>query len=132
MSSSPAKLAQKLKIDPAVSSQWQISRIARSPIIIIVHRDNPVTDLSLEQIRAIFTGEITTWEEVGGPYLPIQVISYSNNVESGILMDFKNATVGMMGKLSSEATRMQAPKKVGAYVALHKEAIAFMGQRHNH
>ena len=32
----------------------------------IVHPENPVSDLTLEQIAAIYTGEITNWNEVGG------------------------------------------------------------------
>ncbi len=128
LSSSPKKLAKKLKIDPAVSSQWQIFRIARSPIVTLVNRENPISNLSLQQLTAIFKGEITNWQQVGGADLPIQVVSYAQNVESGILMDFKNTTVGMMGKLSPTAIKLPAPKKAGVYTALNKEAIAFMGQ----
>ena len=37
-----------------------------SGIAVIVHPDTPVADLSLEQITAIYTGQITDWSEVGG------------------------------------------------------------------
>ena len=42
-------------------------------IAIFVHPDNPVTDLSIEQIAGIYTGEITNWSEVGGNDAPIAV-----------------------------------------------------------
>jgi phosphate transport system substrate-binding protein len=43
-------------------------------LAVIVHPDNPVTDLSTEQIAAIYTGAITNWSEVGGDDAPIAVI----------------------------------------------------------
>ncbi len=46
--------------------------IAKDAIAAIVNAHNPVTALSTEQLRAIFTGEITNWSEVGGDDLPIK------------------------------------------------------------
>lgn len=43
-------------------------------LAVIVHPDNPVTDLSIEQINGIYTGEITNWSEVGGEDAPIAVL----------------------------------------------------------
>ena len=40
--------------------------LAIDGIAIIVHTDNPVADLTVEQISAIFKGEITNWSEVSG------------------------------------------------------------------
>ncbi len=40
--------------------------VAKDGIAIIVNPENPVADLSIEQIAQIFTGEITSWSELGG------------------------------------------------------------------
>ncbi len=40
--------------------------IAFDAITVIVHRDNPVDSLTTEQVRAIFSGEIENWSELGG------------------------------------------------------------------
>jgi len=40
------------------------TQIALDGIAVIVNNENPVTTLSTEQIRGIFTGEVTTWNEV--------------------------------------------------------------------
>ena len=38
--------------------------LAYDGIAIIVHPDNPVSDLTLEQIAKLYTGEITNWKDV--------------------------------------------------------------------
>ncbi len=42
-------------------------------VAVIVHPDNPVKDLTLEQVRDIFTGAITNWSALGGPDAPIHL-----------------------------------------------------------
>ena len=44
-------------------------------IAIVVHRTNPVGNLTLEQIRRIFTGEITNWQKVGGENIKIIAVT---------------------------------------------------------
>ncbi len=48
--------------------------LAYDGIAIIVHPDNPVSDLSIEQIAQIYTGAITNWSEVGGADAAIVLI----------------------------------------------------------
>ncbi|MEQ9620105.1 MAG: phosphate ABC transporter substrate-binding protein [Deltaproteobacteria bacterium] len=49
--------------------------VARDGISVIVHKDNPVTQLSDLQIKGIYTGEITDWSEIGGEKAPITVVN---------------------------------------------------------
>jgi phosphate transport system substrate-binding protein len=53
---------------------WNIE-IAKDGLAIIINESNPVDDLSAEQIRRIYTGEITNWKEVGGPDARIHIIA---------------------------------------------------------
>ena len=48
--------------------------LAYDGIAIIVHPENPVSDLSLETIAKIYTGEITNWSELGGSDADIVLI----------------------------------------------------------
>ena len=48
--------------------------IALDGIAVIVNNANPVQDLTMEQIAALATGEITNWKEVGGDDAPVTVI----------------------------------------------------------
>jgi phosphate transport system substrate-binding protein len=49
--------------------------IAKDGVAVIVNTDVDVTGLTVEQIRNIFTGEITNWNEVGGADQKITVVS---------------------------------------------------------
>ena len=49
--------------------------IARDGLAVIVHPDNPVDDLTLAQIREIYSAAIKDWSEVGGPEGKIHLIA---------------------------------------------------------
>lgn len=61
--------------------------VALDGLPILVHPSNPVSNLTISQIRGIYTGEITNWREVGGPDLKIVKISRDTN--SGTYETFK-------------------------------------------
>ena len=49
--------------------------IAYDCIVPIVHPSNPVKNLTMDQLKAIYMGTIKNWKEVGGPALQIVVVS---------------------------------------------------------
>jgi phosphate transport system substrate-binding protein len=49
--------------------------LAKEPILILTHRDNPVDNLSSDQVRAIFRGGLMNWSQVDGPDKPIVAIT---------------------------------------------------------
>ncbi len=53
--------------------------IARDAIGVIVHPNNPVQQLTLQQISDIYSGKITNWKEVGGEDRPIVLLSRETN-----------------------------------------------------
>jgi len=53
----------------------KIYPIAEEPILILVNKNNPVGNLSTDQVRAIFRGDISNWKKVGGWDKPIAVVT---------------------------------------------------------
>ncbi|PSW05622.1 phosphate ABC transporter substrate-binding protein [Photobacterium lipolyticum] len=49
--------------------------VARDGIAVVVHNNNPVNDLSKEDVTKIYKGEITNWKQVGGEDKPIVVVT---------------------------------------------------------
>ena len=64
--------------------------LAYDGIAIIVHTDNPVSDLTLEQIAKLYTGEITNWKDVGGN--DAEVVLIGREAASGTRDGFESIT----------------------------------------
>lgn len=62
-------------LQPEEEARLRPILIARDALAVITHPSNPVSDLRREQVRDIFTGKVTRWSEVGGPDVPVYVIS---------------------------------------------------------
>lgn len=61
--------------------------IAKDALCIYLNESNPVSNLSLDQVKEIFSGSITNWEKVGWKNKVINV--YLRNTSSGTLQLFK-------------------------------------------
>ncbi len=55
--------------------------------VFITHKDNPVESLTVEQIKKIYTGEITNWKEVGGKDEKIRAFQREKNSGSQTAME---------------------------------------------
>ena len=53
--------------------------VANDAIAVIVHPDNPVSELTLDQVSRIYKGEFDNWQEVGGEDRPIVRLSRETN-----------------------------------------------------
>ena len=63
------------------NTEFVYTPIGKEAFVFFVHKDNPIDNLTTEQIRAIYSGEITNWKELGGKNEPI--IPYQRNPGSG-------------------------------------------------
>lgn len=55
--------------------------VAGEGFVFVVNKDNPVDTLTVEQIKGIYSGEITNWKDVGGD--DAEIIAYQRNRDSG-------------------------------------------------
>ena len=53
---------------------WSVE-ITKDGLAIIVYPDNPVSNLTMDQIRGVYTGEYTNWSQLGGQNARIHVIT---------------------------------------------------------
>jgi len=70
----------------------QIVLIAVDGIAVIVHHDNVIDDLTVEQIQKIFTTEITNWQELGGA--DAEIIPVTREEGSGTRGSFEKMIMG--------------------------------------
>ena len=60
---------------------FSYTQIGSEAFVFFVHKDNPIETLTLEQIKGIYSGEITNWREVGGNNE--KIVPFQRNEGSG-------------------------------------------------
>jgi phosphate transport system substrate-binding protein len=95
-------------------------------LAIITSPSNTVSSLSIDQLVAVFSGEITNWSQLGGKDLPIKV--YARDEKSGTWDTFKSLVLeSRKAKLSEAATRVESSSELSDSVAREAGAIGFIG-----
>ncbi len=97
--------------------------IALDGIAVIVHKDSIIADLKKEDIRKIFAGEITDWEDVGGETGPIRI--FTREEGSGTRGAFEELVLGEQ-KISNKANVQNSTGAVRTAVAQDKNAIGYV------
>lgn len=72
---SAEKAAKKAGKEITIPDNLIFHVIAKDIIVPIVHKDNPVDALTFEQLTKLNTGEVTNWKDVGGPDMPVKVVT---------------------------------------------------------
>ncbi|MFA7257803.1 MAG: PstS family phosphate ABC transporter substrate-binding protein [Kiritimatiellales bacterium] len=98
--------------------------VALDGLPILVHPQNPVAELTTEQIRRIYTGEITNWKEVGGPDLAIVVITRDTN--SGTYETFEGMVMNKQ-KITEKAEYVGSNGAIRQRVQSTPAAIGYAG-----
>jgi phosphate transport system substrate-binding protein len=104
--------------------------VARDAIAVVVHPSNPINQLTLEQISAIYSGKIDNWSELGGEDRPIVRLSRETN--SGTHVYFLE-TVIRLGKkddktlFSTDTLLMQSSEGIIVEVSQNPNAIGYDG-----
>ncbi len=100
--------------------------IAIDGLAVIVHPDNPVQSLSVEQVARIFSGEIANWRELGGANAAVEL--HARDDQSGTYDTFKELVLGSQGKtLATNATRYESNDALSLAVSRRSGAIGFVG-----
>ncbi len=98
--------------------------VGMDALVPVVHKDNKVQDLSIEQLQAIYTGKITNWKELGGADSRIVVIS--RDTSSGTYETWELFV--MKGQRVMPAALLQASNgAVVQAVSKNKNAIGYIG-----
>lgn len=123
-SSRPIKTSETDKLKQRFATTGHAIPIARDGLSVYLNDRNPVKELTLAQIRGIYTGAITNWKQVGGP--DAQIILYSRENSSGTYTYFKDNV--LMGKdFVPRAQTLQGTAAVVNAVAKDANGIGYGG-----
>ena len=103
----------------------KVFTIARDGIAIVVHPDVAVDELTKDQVRDIFAGEIVNWSEVGGPDKAIVVVSREEG--SGTRAAFEEMVMGDEGPVIVDTAILQPSNgAVRTTVSTTPDSVGFL------
>jgi phosphate transport system substrate-binding protein len=86
--SRPMKDDEKRKLRDRYQTMGNEIAVAKDGLSIYVHEANPMKDVTLAQLKQIYTGAVTNWKQIGGNDAPIVLYGRENN--SGTYVYFKD------------------------------------------
>ena len=98
--------------------------VAVDGIAIVVHPGNPVKNLTVQQVREIYTGQITDWSQVGGPSTKIDKVSRDTN--SGTYETFESLVMNKQ-KIVADTEYVGSNGAVRSRIQTTPAAIGYIG-----
>lgn len=98
--------------------------VARDSVAVIVNADNPVNDMTLAELKAVFTGEISNWSKVGGNDEKIDVLARETG--SGTSKFFLSHVL-KRSTIAKSATTVPSIETMMETIANNKNAIGYAG-----
>lgn len=95
----------------ALGLTLKLSPLFADALVFLVHKNNPVSALSSDQIRAIYTGRITNWQQLGGEKRDIR--AFQRQAGSAVQRDFLAFMGGDRGTLIPPAVNTDPASSQG-------------------
>ncbi|MCU0485283.1 MAG: substrate-binding domain-containing protein [Anaerolineales bacterium] len=109
---------------PTMEAQFYAAQIGEEQVVLVVHPENPLSELSVDDVRSIYNGQITTWDELG--------VSYTKNVaawsypEGDELSQIFQAAVWSSGQPAIQAFLAPDPQAMLEVVRDNPGAIGYL------
>jgi phosphate transport system substrate-binding protein len=91
-SSRTMKTAEKTQVSQKAGADAVEIPVAKDGVSVYVHKDNPIAEITFDQLKGIYTGKIAGWKEVGGK--DQKIVIYSRENSSGTYVFFKEHVLG--------------------------------------
>lgn len=105
-----------------VPKEWTV---ALDGLAVVVHPDNPVKQLTLQQLADLFMGTVRNWRALGGAEQAVVLLS--REVNSGTHVYFKEHVLGAANEFAPEALLLPSSQAIADEVATNPAGIGYYG-----
>lgn len=123
-SSRPMKDTERAQMKTKFGREPDEVLVARDGLAVYVNEANPLSEITLAQVRSIYQGEVQNWKALGGPDAPILLYSRENN--SGTYAYFKEHVLDG-GDFSARAQTLPGTAAVVNAVSKDANGIGYGG-----
>lgn len=92
---------EQIKYATEQGTEFEFTEIGTEAFVFFVHKDNPIDNLTTEQIQDIYSGKITNWKDVGGS--DEEIVAFQRNEGSG--------SQSMLERFMGDKEIMKAPSE---------------------
>ncbi|MGW1025024.1 substrate-binding domain-containing protein [Streptomyces sp. NPDC002577] len=106
---SPAIITLSDGPKPSGYPQLRESRIAVSVFALVLNDDVPLKNLKVSDVRRIYRGEIRNWKQLGGPDLPVRLVSRDANSGTRQVFQRRVLKAGELANTSLDCVKKDTP-----------------------
>ncbi len=121
---------KEIKEAEAKNIHPQEFKVALDGLAVVVHKDNPINSLTIDQLADIFMGKIRNWKDIGGQDL--EIVLLSREVNSGTHIYFKEKVLRKGHEKGSEeffdgALLMPSSQAIADEISQNPNAVGYYG-----
>lgn len=124
--SDPATAQISLRLGPPDMLTAPAFQIGSDDVLVVVQPQVAVGSLNPDQVRQLFSGQVTEWKDVGGSNLPVEVWTYSTGVDVQSVFD---RTIMRGEPIASTAFLAVSAQAMSDAVGTRPGAIGFLPRR---
>ncbi len=126
ISNDPASADVSLRLGEMENLNSPVYKIDDEEILVVTHLQTGISTLTVDQVRAVFSGQVSNWSELGGSDVPVEVWVYSEDED--IQQVFDRAVMdGLPG--TSLARLAVSSQYMSDSVGMNPGSIGFLPRR---
>lgn len=99
--------------------------VARDALAIVVNPQNPINELTIDQLKQIYSGRVTNWNQLGGP--DMNIVLNSRETSSGSYVFFQEHVLGDGVPFAATAMLQPSSQQILNNVARDRGGIGYVG-----
>ncbi|MEM7704209.1 MAG: substrate-binding domain-containing protein [Pseudomonadota bacterium] len=108
--------------DDRQERQVEVFPVAWDALVVIVHPENPILNIRLQQLADIYQGSLTRWDQLGGERVAIDLLAHENSLD-GVAFNLGDLILRQPGATLAATRRFKTSEEIIAAVESEPRAL---------